>query len=287
MLTGLLLVDKPSGISSMEVVEGIKRKFGLKAGHAGTLDPIATGLLLVLVGEATKFSQFFLGLDKAYTTRAKLGETTDTYDAEGKVLETKAVDVSCQEVERALEKFRGRILQTPPPFSAKRVGGKRAYQLARKGLKVEVKPVQVEVYRAQMLSCQLPYVELLFEVSSGTYVRSLVHELGQELSCGAHVVELRRVRVGKFTLSMAVEYERLLSLQDLRGLLLSLGEALDFLPAVSLSSELASRVRHGAFVKLKKPAEKTFVRLYCDGVFMGVGLLEQDKLKPYRLMQGL
>ncbi|MEN3028945.1 MAG: tRNA pseudouridine(55) synthase TruB [Aquificaceae bacterium] len=287
MLTGVLLVDKPKGMTSMEVVEGVKKRFGVKVGHAGTLDPIATGLLLLLIGEATKFSQFFTGLDKTYITRVKLGEITQTYDAEGELVEKRQVEVSCEDVERTLRKFRGRIVHTPPPFSAKRIKGKRAYQLARRGLKVDIEPVEVEVYRAELLHCHLPQVELFFEVSSGTYIRSLVQELGLELLCGAHVVELRRLSVGPFRVDMAVSYEKLLSLQELEGILLPLGEALSFLPRVNLQEELSRRVKRGAFIRLKKPAEKTFVRLYEKDKFLGVGLIEGENLRPYRLMQGL
>ncbi len=287
MLSGLLLVDKPKGPTSMEVVESVRSRFGIKAGHAGTLDPIATGLLLVLVGEATKFSQFFTGLDKAYTTVAKLGEITDTYDAEGELVESRSVMVSCEELKEALGRFTGKILQKPPPFSAKRLGGKRAYQLARKGLKVDIKPVEVHVYRAELLSCNMPFVELFFEVSSGTYIRSLVHELGLNLSCGAHVVELRRLRVGDFKVDMAVTLSRLLSIEDIGGLLIPVDEALSFIPKISLGGELSRRIKHGSVVRLRENLEKTFVRLYENDHFLGVGLIEGNTLRPYRLMQGL
>lgn len=287
MLSGLLLLDKPKGPTSMDVVDAIKKRFKVKAGHAGTLDPIATGLLIVLVGEATKFSQFFIGLDKTYTTIAKLGEITDTYDVEGEVIETRPVNVSCEEVKRALKNFTGRLLQKPPPFSAKHVNGKRAYQLARKGLSVDIKPVEVYIYKAELIRCQLPFVELLFEVSSGTYIRSLVHDLGMDLSCGAHVVELRRLKVGNFKVDMAVSYNRLLLLEDLSGLLIPIGEALSFMPRLSLNIELARRIKHGSSVKLKESLEKTFVRLYEGDSFLGVGLIEGNTLRPYRLMQEL
>ncbi|MDW8066499.1 MAG: tRNA pseudouridine(55) synthase TruB [Aquificaceae bacterium] len=287
MVSGLLLVDKPKGLTSMEVVEGIKRRFRLKAGHAGTLDPIATGLLLILVGEATKFSHFFIGMDKAYSTKVKLGEITQTYDAEGVLVEKRSVDVSCDDVARVLGKFVGKLSQMPPPFSAKRIGGERAYNLARRGLKVDLKPVQVQVYRAELLSCQLPYVELYLEVSSGTYIRSLVHDMGLELSCGAHVVELRRLKVGRFTVEKAISYEKILGAESIEGFIIPIEEALDFMPEISLRGELSRRVRSGAKIRLREALNKTFVRLYADGNFIGVGLIEGNVLKPYRLMQGL
>lgn len=287
MLSGVLLVDKPKGMTSMEVVEGIKRRFGVKAGHSGTLDPIATGLLLVLVNEATKFSQFFTNLDKAYITVAKLGEITESYDAEGEVLESRPVEVSCEEVKSVLKRFTGTILLTPPPFSAKRIKGKRAYELARKGLKVDIKPVEVYVYKAELRECNLPYISLYFEVSSGTYIRSLVHQLGLDLSCGAHVVELRRLRIGSFAVEKAINYNRLMSLDDIAGLLIPIGDALDFLPRISLSREFSRRIRHGMPIRLEKPHERTFLRLYEGENFLGVGLIEGNMLKPYRLMREL
>ncbi|MFN7064997.1 MAG: tRNA pseudouridine(55) synthase TruB [Aquificaceae bacterium] len=287
MPSGVLLVDKPKGITSMDVVEGVKGRFYVKAGHAGTLDPIATGLLVVLVNEATKFSQFFTGLDKTYITTAKLGEIRDTYDTEGKVVEVRPVEVSCEDIVKSLNRFLGKLMQTPPSFSAKRIKGKRAYELARRGIKVEIKPVEVHVYRADLKSCSLPCVELLFEVSSGAYIRSLVHQLGLELFCGAHVVELRRLRVGGFYIEKAISYERLMSLDDLSGLLIPVGDALSFLQKVSLSKSLAQRIRKGMPVKLNTPHERTFLRLYEGVNFLGVGLIEDKQLKPYRLMQGL
>lgn len=283
MLSGLLLVDKPRGITSMQVVEEIKSKFHVKAGHAGTLDPLATGLLLVLLGQATKLSEFFQKLDKAYIAKAKLGEITDTYDAEGRVVESREVKVDCQQVKDALRAFRGKIMQKPPPYSAKRIGGKRAYELARMGVDFEIKPVEVEVYRAELLACDMPYVELYYEVSSGTYIRSLVHDLGIALSCGAHVVELRRTKVGPFEVSMAVGYHRLLSLEDIGGLLISPGDALSFLPKLTLSGPLAQKVKRGGYVELSGQVEETFVRLYEEETFIGVGLIKGRVLKPYRM----
>ncbi len=287
MLSGILLVDKPKGLTSMEVVESIKKRFGLKAGHAGTLDPIATGLLIVLLEEATKFSQFFIGLDKTYITTLKLGEIRDTYDEEGKVIETRPVKVSCHEVSLALEKFKGELLQKPPPFSAKRIGGKRAYELARKGIEVDVKPVKVTVHKAEILSCNIPYAELLFEVSSGTYIRSLAHDLGLYLSCGAYVVQLRRIKIGEFSVEKAVNYERLMSLMDISGLIIPIDEALYFLPKVNLRKDLSRKIKYGMPIKLEAPYERIFLRLYEGDKFLGVGLIEGDTLKPYRLMRGL
>lgn len=218
MIPSLLLLDKPKGITSFQLVDAVKKKFKLnKVGHTGTLDPLATGLLILLLEEATRFAEFFVRLPKTYITKVVLGAITNTYDAEGKILERRDVNISCEDVVKVLPNFTGRILQKPPPYSAKKIGGVRAYELAKKGLEAPLKPVEVEVYRAKLLECNLPQVVLEFEVSGGTYIRSLAHEIGLALGCGAYVWELRRTKVGDFSVHMALSYERLNSLEDLWG----------------------------------------------------------------------
>ncbi|ADC90130.1 tRNA pseudouridine synthase B [Thermocrinis albus DSM 14484] len=284
MIPGILLVDKPKGITSMKVVEEIKRKFRFKkAGHTGTLDPIATGLLIVLVEEATRYAEFFQRQPKTYETVAVLGQIRDTYDEEGKVLEEREVKLSCEDVEKALEKFRGRILQKPPLYSAKKLGGIRAHQYARRGVDIELKAVEVEVYRAQVLECHIPVIKLLYTVSSGTYVRSLVHDLGMELGCGAYVKDLRRTAVGNFSVSMAISFERLMSLEDVMGVLIPIWDALQFLPAVYLSGSQARPIKNGNAIHLKTHFNG-YVRLFEGEEFLGVGLIKDGLLKPYRLM---
>ncbi|WP_448588282.1 tRNA pseudouridine(55) synthase TruB [Thermocrinis sp.] len=284
MTPSIVLLDKPKGLSSFQVVEKLKKSFGLKkVGHAGTLDPIATGLLIALLEEATRFSEFFQRLPKTYLTTALFGVITDTYDAEGKVLEVREVGVNCEDVQRVLEGFVGRIFQEPPPFSAKKVKGLKAYQLARRGEKVELKPVEVEVYRAKTLRCEIPKVVFEFEVSAGTYIRSLVHDIGLRLGCGAHVLELRRTKIGDFSVSMALSYERLETIQDLWGVAIPIEQALNFLPAVKLSQREYKLFRNGA--KIRAPGECFgYLRVFSEMGFVGVGLCEGGYLKPYRLM---
>ncbi len=284
MIPSILLVDKSKGISSFQVVEKVKKRFGLrKVGHAGTLDPIATGLLILLLEEATRFSEFFLKLAKTYVATALLGMITDTYDAEGRVLEVRNVDVSCEDIERVLIGFVGRISQKPPPFSAKKIGGVKAYELARKGLEVELKPVEVEVYRARVLECKIPSVVFEFEVSAGTYIRSLVNDIGLKLGCGAHLTELRRTKIGNWSVSMALSYERLETIQDLWGVAIPIDQALNFLPAVKLSWKEYKLFRNGA--KVKFPIQCFgYVRVFSEEGFLGVGLCEGGYLKPHRLM---
>jgi tRNA pseudouridine55 synthase len=199
----MLLVDKPKGLTSSRVVERIKRKFNVKAGHTGTLDPLATGLLVVLTGKFTKNASLFLKLDKAYEVEAILGVETDTFDSEGKVLQRNDKEVTREELERALKEFDGDIWQTPPPFSAKKMGGQKAYELARKGVSVDIPPKKVSISSLELRKFQFPYFTLACEVSSGFYVRSLAHDIGQKLGVGATVVGVRRTRVGPYSVQQA------------------------------------------------------------------------------------
>jgi tRNA pseudouridine55 synthase len=284
MIPSILLLDKPKGITSFQLVDAVKKKFKLnKVGHTGTLDPLATGLLILLLEEATRFAEFFVRLPKTYITKMVLGAITDTYDAEGSILERRELKVSCQDVAKVLPNFTGRILQKPPPYSAKKIGGVRAYELAKRGLEASLKPVEVEVYRAKLLECNIPEVVLEFEVSGGTYIRSLVHDIGLALGCGAYVSELRRTKVGDFSVNMALSYERLNNLEDLWGVIVPIWEALGFLPAVSLRAKEAMLFRNGAKIGAEVK-HYGYVRVFWEEEFLGVGLLESGFLKPYRLM---
>jgi tRNA pseudouridine55 synthase len=199
----MLLVDKPRGLTSSRVVEQIKKKFNVKAGHTGTLDPLATGLLIVLTGKFTKNASLFLKLDKAYEVKAVLGIDTDTFDSEGTVLRQYDTEVTRKELERVLKEFSGDMWQTPPPFSAKKMAGQKAYQLARKGVSVDLPPNKVTIHSLELKEFQFPYFTLACEVSTGFYVRSLAHDIGQRLGVGAIVVAVRRTRVGPYYVEQA------------------------------------------------------------------------------------
>ncbi len=283
-MDGLLLIDKPKGITSTRVVELVRKKLKEKVGHTGTLDPIATGLLLLLVGKATRFSWLFLNLDKSYRVVGELGLTTDTYDLEGKVIERREVSVDCESIKRVLGKFRGEIEQVPPKFSAKKVKGKRAYKLARRGEEVELKPVKVKVHSLELTRCTLPHFEVRTTVSSGTYVRTLIHDIGQALGVGATVVELRRTAVDGFRVEDAPTLEDFLSFKEPGNLLIPTDKALSFLPSVSLGSVLGSRLVKGNSVPLEECDIDGYVRVYISGKFVGVGTVKECLLKPERLM---
>ncbi len=206
----MFLVDKPKGLTSSQVVQRIKKKFNAKAGHTGTLDPLATGLLVVLTGKRTKNASLFLKLDKAYEVKAVLGMETDTFDSDGKILRQNDNEVTREELERAMKEFHGDIWQIPPPFSAKKLAGRKAYQLARKGISVEIPPKKVSIYSLGLKEFQFPHFTLTCEVSSGFYVRSLVHDIGEKIGVGATVLEVRRTRVGPYQVEQAKSLEELL-----------------------------------------------------------------------------
>lgn len=213
-LDGALLVDKPQGPTSHDVVDRVRRRFGLKkVGHAGTLDPNATGLLVLLLGRGTKLSDKLMSADKVYEGTLKLGETTDTYDADGKVTASAPVPpLSVEQLNAAAEAFVGDLMQTPPMVSAAKVGGVPLYKLARKGLEVERKARLVHIYTFRFTAYQEPVGAFRVSCTKGTYVRSLAHELGQKLGCGAHLATLRRTESGRFSVADAITLAQLLEL---------------------------------------------------------------------------
>lgn len=213
-LDGILIVDKPSGPTSHDVVDMIRRTFKIaKAGHGGTLDPLATGLLVILTGKGTKLSNQFLGSDKTYEGTMLLGIETDTQDAQGEV--TKTADpgsVTIEQVEKALEKFRGDIYQTPPMVSAAKVDGVPLYKLARRGKEVERKQRLIHIYKYTVTDFRPPEVNFVVECTKGTYVRTLCSDLGTELGCGAHLKALRRTRSGDISIENAIPLDELLKM---------------------------------------------------------------------------
>ncbi|MFA6520947.1 MAG: tRNA pseudouridine(55) synthase TruB [Candidatus Gracilibacteria bacterium] len=200
-MENILLIDKPKGITSFDVIRKLRRSMNIrKMGHGGTLDPLATGLMIIGVGAGTKLLTGYIGLDKTYETVIEFGKVSDTYDADGKVEEVKNVSqVSRDQVEEILKKdFTGEISQTPPIFSAIKVKGQRAYDLARSGKEVKLEPRKVTIKNIEILKWEWPLVTLKIDCSKGTYIRSIAHDLGQKLGCGGYVKELRRTRIGDF-----------------------------------------------------------------------------------------
>jgi tRNA pseudouridine55 synthase len=249
-LEGVIVADKPEGWTSHDVVGKVRRIAGTKkVGHLGTLDPLATGVLPLVIGRATRLAQFYTRSDKIYEGVVRFGWATDTYDREGEPASAKTqVMLDAGELEQALAKFRGEFAQTPPPVSAKKVEGKRAYELARKAVAVELPPVPVHVYEMVLLGVSGPDAHLRVHCSGGTYMRSIAHELGQELGCGAHVHELRRLASGEFTLDQArtlAQLESLAADQRLLDALVPAANMLPAFPAVFVDEITATQIRNG------------------------------------------
>lgn len=215
-MNGVMLVDKPSGITSHDVVLFLRRKFAIKkVGHAGTLDPMATGVLVMLLGAATKRSNDLITDDKEYEGTLRLGITTDTCDKEGRVVLTKEVNkIPEDSIREAFLSFSGDIDQTPPIFSAIKHKGKKLYDLARKGIKVEIKSRRVTIHEIEIKDIDLPDITFRVRCSKGTYIRKLAHDLGEKLGCGAHLIALRRTRSGRFSIDDAVGLEDLKKFDD-------------------------------------------------------------------------
>ncbi len=213
---GAILVDKPAGPTSHDVVAAIRRKFRLdKVGHAGTLDPNATGLLIILLGKGTKLSEKLMGSDKVYEGTAKFGETTDSYDVDGEVVSSlPLLPMTLEELNRAAAEFLGDQMQVPPMVSAIKKDGVPLYKLARKGVEVERKPRLIHIFRFRFTSYEEPIGAFRVACTKGTYVRSLVHDLGQKIGCGAHLATLRRLNSGKFDVANALKLDPLLQMDE-------------------------------------------------------------------------
>ncbi len=250
LVSGVVVVDKPVGLTSHDVVQIIRRGTGIRrAGHTGTLDPRASGVLVVLVGPAVRLSEYVSATDKRYQATLRLGTSTDTYDAEGQIMRTTPIDnITEDQFAEIIKNYEGEIEQVPPPFSAVKVKGRRAYDRARQGEKVELKPRKINVYNLDVLEWAPPEVVLDVYCSSGTYVRSLANDLGDDLGTGAYLIGLRRTKSGRFTLRDAVPLRQL---QDafLAGewyrYLIPAAEALGDWPSLELDGEQVEKVRYG------------------------------------------
>ena len=288
MTHGALLVDKPVGPSSNAVLQQLKRLLGArKAGHAGTLDPLASGLLVALFGEATKFAGPLLASDKEYLATLKLGETTSTGDAEGPLLEKKEVNLSERDLEEVLDRFRGQIEQLPPMHSALKRGGVPLYKLARRGESVERSRRRVEIFELERTGFAPPFLELRVRCSKGTYLRTLAADLGAALGTGAHLAALRRTASGRFTVDAAISLQSLgaLSQAQRQARLLPLDALLADLPRVELDAALEARLRNGQALKISALQEGVCAVYGRDGALIGLGRAEEGGLRPLRLTQ--
>lgn len=274
---GVILLDKPSGMSSNAALQKIKHCFkAKKAGHTGSLDPLATGLLPICLGQATKVSEYLLNSDKKYTTVLKLGEVTETLDSEGEVTIKKKVEVSEDKLQSALELFRGRIKQVPPMYSALKKDGQPLYKLARKGEVIERAVRDMSVYSLTAQRIDESHVKLDVHCSSGFYIRSLGHDLGQALGCGAHVVELRRTDIKSINVGSAYSLEEVLN-SDLSQILSPLDILIEDMPSVLISDAQALSMIQGKPTLAKSVKTNGLSRFYqADGYLYGVGEVSEE-----------
>ncbi|MFP5464523.1 MAG: tRNA pseudouridine(55) synthase TruB [Gammaproteobacteria bacterium] len=290
-VSGVLLLDKPTGVSSNHALQTARRLLNAaKAGHTGTLDPLASGLLPLCFGEATKVSQFLLGADKTYRARARLGITTTTGDSEGEVLRQRPVAVDAARLAAALAAHTGDLLQVPPMYSALKQGGERLYALARRGETVERPARPVHVSRLELLEFDESGFEVELDCSKGTYVRSLIEDIGEALGCGAHMTALRRLRVGALDVRQAMDLERLRALaaddpNALDACLMPIAEALAHLPQLELAPPEAVSLQRGQAQTLRQPLADGWVAVFTQQrQFIGMAEARDGRLLPRRLV---
>jgi tRNA pseudouridine55 synthase len=295
-VNGILLLDKPIGITSNGALQRMKHLFkAKKVGHTGSLDPMATGMLPLCFGEATKFSQFLLDSDKTYYVTGQLGVVTTTGDREGTVtVKTPVTEMTVSRIEAVMQSFMGEIEQIPPMFSAVKVQGKPLYELARQGIEIERKSRRIKIYKLSNVDYNPANECFSFEVhcSKGTYVRTLVEDIGKALGCGAHVAELRRTRVTPYDGNKIYTFEELQVIADTAGqtgldaCLLPLESSVRSLPGVKLSTSAAFYLRMGQAVRTTLPLNTSLIRLFSeDERFLGVGEVTEDgRVKPFRLL---
>lgn len=296
LMHGILLIDKPEGMTSHDVVRQVRRACRTrKVGHAGTLDPLATGVLAVAVGDGTKILQFLVADSKSYRATFRLGITTDTLDADGTVLSQCALPEGCRdELPRVCNAFRGMILQTPPMFSALKKNGVPLYKLARKGEQVEREPRPVTIERLEIVAVDLPDVTIEVDCSKGTYIRSLISDIGDALGCGAHLTALRRLRSGRFRVEDCLKLDDLQH-EMLPAGMLSLDEALQNLPLLQVAEVAAKALQNGVPPELTEvsgkgtPGEGQLVRLQAAGRLTAVARFaptrEREKRGDFELVR--
>jgi tRNA pseudouridine55 synthase len=292
---GFLNIDKPAGMTSHDVVNRVRRGLKVKkAGHAGTLDPMATGVLVMGIGPATRLNEYAMASTKGYRARLRFGTTTDTYDAEGEVIQQRdASHLTRETIESALDAFRGDIMQVPPMYSAIKQGGKKLYQLAREGETVDRPPRPVTISALSLVEWSVddptaPECVLDIVCSAGTYIRSLAFDLGEVLETGAHLTALRRTVSGHFHADDAVSLDVLLSAENWLDYVLPPDSVLSHLPALNLDTTDAGHVRHGRAIEAIRPAETDVIaRAYAPGgALLAVMKAERGHWRPHKVFLG-
>ncbi|MCX7120868.1 MAG: tRNA pseudouridine(55) synthase TruB [Gammaproteobacteria bacterium] len=294
-LNGIFLLDKPIGISSNGALQKVKRLFNAKkAGHTGSLDPLATGMLPICFGDATKFSQYLLDSDKTYLVTMQLGVRTNTSDAEGEIISTRDVpEFSFEDIDIAFNTFRGKINQIPSMFSALKHNGKPLYEYARQGIFIERPSRPITVYDLKLISIENNFVTFTVHCSKGTYIRTIVDDVGEQLNCGAHVTQLRRLAVGPYLESQMMTIEQVALLMQessfsVKTLLLPMDTSVNHWPAVTVSPAIVFALKQGQPVIMPDAPTSGWMRfIETNGEFFGVGEVATDgKIVPRRLVAG-
>lgn len=281
-MNGIVIVDKPQGWTSQDVTARLRRVFDTRRiGHGGTLDPMATGVLPVFVGRATRGVEFFEHAEKTYETVLRLGITTDTEDITGTVLAERPVDVTAQAVEQVLETFRGDILQVPPMYSALKVNGQKLYDLARKGREVERQPRPITIHELTLLGMDGADIRLRVRCSKGTYIRTLCKDIGETLGCGGTMAQLRRIQAGEYTAEEAVPLETLLMAEKPEQYLRPVDSMFRQYPAVTLTVNQEKRCRNGNAFSLKLP-DGTYRAYSGQGEFLMLAKVEENVMSTIK-----
>ncbi|MCE2705946.1 MAG: tRNA pseudouridine(55) synthase TruB [Proteobacteria bacterium] len=289
-INGVLLLNKPLGLSSNATLQKVKHLYhAKKAGHTGTLDPLATGLLPICFGEATKFSSFLLDGNKEYIATIQLGISTTTYDAEGEITEQSNVNTSKEDICNVVNSFLGKITQTPPIFSALKVNGKPLYEYARNGIDVEVKSREIEILELEILEyLNDKQFKLRILCSKGTYIRSLAHDIGKLLGCGAHLGGLVRTKTNEFSLDKRINLEFLNNMPDEEkiALLLPVDILVSSIPILEINAHEFDKIKFGnPFIRSSlNNIPESNVRLYYEAKFLGIANIMRDKVQPSRLV---
>lgn len=275
-MDGIIIINKPKGCTSHDIVYKVKKTCGEKVGHTGTLDPNATGVLPILIGTGTKLSKYLIDHDKKYLATIKLGIKTSTGDNEGEITEKKAVPIlNEQTIQKALEKFIGKQTQTPPIYSAIKVKGKKLYEYARKGEQVQIPSREITIYSISLIKINTDELQIEVECSKGTYIRTLCEDISNELGTVGYMKELQRTKVGQFTIEQAIDSN--LTKQDIENNIISLEMFLKNFESIQLNNKELTQFLNG--VKITKNVKNGIYKMYNNGNFLGTGIIEQEKLK--------
>lgn len=296
-MDGILLCNKPEGITSNKIARNIAKKFNIKVGNTGILDLAAEGLLILVIGKGTKFTQYFQNLDKEYFAIGELGKETDTYDKNGDIINESPININKESLEKIIKSFEGKISLIPPSYSSKKINGKRAYKYALKGEEIHLKPIEVEIYSIDIIDINLPFFSIKVNCSSGTYIRSLIKEIGIKSRSYAYMCSLKRTKIGDFSINDSIDYDLILQLDinQIKEKIIPLEKALYFFQSIKIEKEQINKFKNGQKIILNlndnsildKKLDKiihdnSLIKILdSDGKLIGLGKMEENlKIQP-------